>query len=231
MRMLGRFHRIASYFAVLVFVGGCAQSPSPSPFRDSDSTLVEVCFDSMGRDAPARLVGEETTDFGLTTARLELIGFTMSDRPIYQGRLAHPRDFRALFLELPASSVIARIDRPDSLPKSIEVWRNAPAPTVCTMSPHAAMYVVNGRPLPEPIACPDVKMSVRFTVGSGAAFSNRRNLDRQRPPALFNGLRGCNESIYGLPARTGAAMVPNPSIERTATSGLRPLASAAHVER
>lgn len=197
LRMKRVYLRIACV-AAIVFVVGCAQAPAKSSFRESDATLIEVCFDSMGRNAPQRLLGQEITDISLTTETLELVGFTTTDRPIYQGHLAHPTQFRALFLELPESSVRARIDRPENLASSIDVWRDAlPPPTVCTASKQAAMYVLNGRPMPDPIACPDMKMSVWFSVGSRAAFITQRSINRQRPPILFNGLRGCNEFIYG----------------------------------
>ena len=105
-----------------VIVGACAVTsvwsslaqPVPVPWRRDDATLISVCFDNIGKEAPASLRAAEVTDISASSVTLELIGHTTTGRPAYQGQLAHPLRFRSLLFDLSGGGV-GRFDRPEKL--------------------------------------------------------------------------------------------------------------------
>jgi hypothetical protein len=192
-----------SCLAVSLAVAGCAadlsaQDPGRTPWRTNDGTIVQVCIDAMDRSAPNQLIAEEISRATLGRVRLELVGYTLSDRPIYQGAVGHPLKFQTLLLQLPGTNVKARIDSPGPafLQSAIEAWRDAPSPTVCTGDERAGLNLVNGRPVSGTVVCPEIGMSLSFKVISRLEFSASSALQRARGPVVYNGLRGCRESVY-----------------------------------
>jgi hypothetical protein len=133
----------------------------------------------------------------VSSARAELVGFTLANRPIYEAGLAHPTRFRTLLVQLPGTSTWARIDSPDFLESTIEAWRRGPAPGVCTTDERAAYALVRGGRISSTVDCPSMALSVSFKVISSIEFGATRALNSQRGPLVFNGLKGCNESAYG----------------------------------
>jgi hypothetical protein len=170
-----------------------------APWRRDDATLISLCFDGSGRDAPQQLRALELTDIGSSTTTFELVGFTTTDRPMYEAILSHPTRFRAVVVELPGSQLAALITPPEKLASFIEGWKAVPIPTQCTASRlQPKMQFVPPITLQEPKECPAIGTNVSFRIDNGPGYSSRRVLERQRGLRVLNGLKGCNELIYKI---------------------------------
>jgi hypothetical protein len=173
-----------------------AQTPdSTPPWRRSDSTLVQICFDGLDSTAPKRLKAASVTPTSISGAWLDLVGFTLSNRPIYQGSIEHPVRFRSLLVEMPGSTILAKIDAPTDLPKHIDVWRDVPI-SLCTMEERADFKVLSGTQL-QAVPCPDLGVHASLKVAASSEHSLEIVHLKARGPSSFNGLRGCRESVYG----------------------------------
>jgi hypothetical protein len=192
-----RVDRLLLGACALTIAWACVAQPVPAPWRRDDATLISVCFDGIGKDAPASLRGTEITDISASNVTLELIGHTTTGRPQYQAQLSHPLRFRSLFFDLPGGG-LARFDRPEKLENSIEGWVYSSAPLQCVNADKFALgpRVLNGATFPE-AACPDVGPTVSYRVDNGPGYNVRRVLERQRGLSVLNGLRGCRELVYG----------------------------------
>lgn len=175
---------------------GQASDPSPLPWRASDTTLVELCFDGLESNAPNELSLRTVTDSSIGNALpLALIGFTTTGRPIYQGQIAHPTKYRSAFIRLPNSEIWARIDTPSDLKDRIDAWSDAPI-AMCTADPRADLKIIRGVPV-EKVSCPDLGIHASLQVTSHLQQTvTMRNL-RDRGPQTFNNLRGCRDFIHG----------------------------------
>jgi hypothetical protein len=180
----------------IAHLGSSLAQPIPAPWRRDDAILISVCFDGLGKDAPATLRALEVTDISVGTARFELIGHTTTDRPMYMASFAHPLRFRAVLVDLPGGGV-AQFDRPAKLEVSIEGWVDSMAELQCVSGDtfSAAQATLTGAKVPT-TACPDLGAKISYRVDNGPGFSSRRVLERQRGLTTLNGLRGCRELIY-----------------------------------
>lgn len=168
-----------------------------TPWRRDDATLIALCFDGANRDAPQELKALAFTDVWSSTATFELVGFTTTDRPMYEAQFAHPTRFRAVLVDLPGTQMAALITPPEKLASFIEGWKSVPTPTQCTsdrlqpkirFTPAIALQV--------PKDCPSIGTSVSFRIDNGPGYWSRRILEKQRGLSVLNGLKGCNELIY-----------------------------------
>lgn len=173
-----------------------AQETTQPPWRANDATIIQICFDSMDRSAPDHLSAEEVTDSSLRSARPELVGFTLSDRPIYEVGLSHPIKFRSLLLQIPGTKIRAKIDAPTFLETTVNSWRYAPLPNICTDDERAGLKLVRDGQVSKTVPCPAVGLTVSFKVISSSEFSATRALNRPRGPVIYNGLKGCQEHVY-----------------------------------
>jgi hypothetical protein len=177
-----------------------AQSPPTNAWRRSDAALLQVCFDKLDGEPPKSLpvtVISETTLAGKT---LELIAYTSTKRPIYQGNLTHPSSFQSALVTLPGSQVVVKVDRPANFETYIDIWKNAPSDTCFSDTSFAFRMLGNGKPSPD-VTCPDLGVSTSLKVASGSEHALDIRDARAKGPAEFNGLRGCREPAY--PPRKG----------------------------
>lgn len=188
---------LASLILVSTSVFSQVQELSTPPWRNSDTTLIQLCFDGLDSSAPKHLsirtIGKTSMAGGLGA---ELIGLTLTERPIYQGAIDHPLRFQSALIRLPDSDISLRIDKPDDLEKSIDVWRSTPI-AMCTADPRADFKILNDSPV-EATACPEnlgVQVSLKVTSYSEMALKLVHL--KNRGPEIFNGLRGCREYVYG----------------------------------
>ena len=126
---------------------------------------------------------------------LDLVGLTLTGRPIYQGLIEHPTKFKSTLILLPNSEIWMRIDRPTDLEKNIDVWRDA-AVSMCTVDARADYKILNGAPL-QAVACPDLGVHVSLKVASYAEQALELVYLKANGPKSFNGLRGCRDFVYG----------------------------------
>ncbi|WAC75087.1 hypothetical protein OU995_10465 [Roseateles sp. SL47] len=176
-----------------------AQDLSASSWRRTDTTLVQLCLDGLEGDQAPKSLSIQTVADGTTVSGsyLDLVGFTTTERPIYQGSIEHPSRNWSTFVQLPNTTVRARIDRPDKLEKYIDIWRDA-AVASCTADPQAAYKALRGSgQAPELTACPDMGLHVSLKVTSSSEQALDRIRLREKGPSHFNGLRGCRDFIYG----------------------------------
>ena len=172
------------------------KAESVPPWRVSDSTIVNICFDGLDRSAPEALLAEELTDISSGSATPELVSFTTTDRPIYQVASKHPVHFRGLILKLPGTDVYMLIKPPKDLKPALNEWIVGPAPTECTTSRMAFHELLNNGRLSSTTACPDLGIHTLFTVKSRHEFTYMRIVDKPRGIKLSIGLRGCRDFIY-----------------------------------
>lgn len=153
----------------------------PNPWRRNDVTLISLCFDSLDRTAPTRLTATEFTDIGSGSATFELVGFTMTDRPVYQISLSHPKHFRAVLVDLPGKQSAAFIAPPSNLSSLIEGWGYVPSPTECTENfRQPALQYKPEFSLKEKMECPVMGINVSFKVDNGPGYNAQRILQNQR---------------------------------------------------
>ncbi len=117
--MVKRWRLLPILLFQLGFVCAHAQS-MPSPWRRDDVTLVALCVDGVGKEAPEKLAAIEESDIGFGTRVFELVGHTTTGRPMYEGALVHPLRFRAALIDLPGEGGAVRFDRPENLQNAIE---------------------------------------------------------------------------------------------------------------
>lgn len=172
------------------------KAESATPWRVSDSTIVNICFDGLDRSAPDKLQAQDLTDISAGSSAPELVSFTTTDRPIYQVSSAHPVWFRGLILKLPGTDVYAVIRPPKDLKPALNGWVEGQVPTECTASRFAFHELLNNKGLSQTMECPDVGIRTSFTVRSRSEFSYSRIVARPRGVTLANGLRGCRDPIY-----------------------------------
>lgn len=172
-----------------------AQDPETiTPWRRSDRTFVQLCFDGLDASAPKRLRALAVSPGSMGSASLDLVGFTLTNRPIYQGAVDHPVRFRSLLFQLPGSSIWARIDAPSDLSKRIEVWRDIDI-SQCTADDAAGFKILHSEPV-ESASCPDLGMKASMKVAPNSEHSITQIHLRSDGPSSFNGLRGCREFVY-----------------------------------
>ena len=177
-------------------VGSTLAQPIPAPWRRDDATLLSVCFDGLGKDAPTILRATEVTDVGFGTARFELIGHTTTDRPTYMASFVQPLRFRAVLIELPGGGM-ARFERPAKLENSIEGWAYSTVPVQCVSGDTFALAQATLAGAAVTTAqCPEVGAKISYRVDNGPGFFTRRVLERQRGVSTLNGLKGCQELIH-----------------------------------
>ena len=129
---------------------------------------------------------------------LELVGLTLSGRPIYQGSVEHPVRFRSVLVRLPNSETWMRVDKPSDLERNVDVWRDVPV-SMCTGDAQADYKILNGAPV-QSTACPDLGVHVTLKVTHYTEQALELIHVRANGPKSFNGLRGCREFVNG-PAR------------------------------
>lgn len=161
-------------------------------------TLIQLCFDGLDSSAPKRLplrsISENSMGGGLG---LDLVGLTLSGRPIYQGAIEHPTKYRSTLVRLPNSETWIRIDKPSDLEKNIDVWRDA-AISMCTADPQADYKILNGASASVQVAsCPDLGVHVSLKVTNYTEQALELVHLKNNGPKSFNGLRGCREFVYG----------------------------------
>jgi hypothetical protein len=170
----------------------------PAPWRRSDTTLVQLCFDGLDNTAPKRLRVSTVSEGSMSGSGIDLIGFTLTGRPIYQGSIAHPLKYRSVLIQLPTSEVWLRIDKPNDLERNIDIWRDAPV-AMCTADSQASYKMLGAPPYPiESTPCPDfgVRASLKVASYHEQAFEHLHL--KANGPKSFNGLRGCRDFVYGL---------------------------------
>jgi hypothetical protein len=172
-------------------------SETSPPWRRSDRTFLQLCFDGLDTSAPKRLRASTVSPGALESAGLDLVGFTLTNRPIYQAALNHPIRFRSLLVQLPDSPVWARIDAPSDLAQRIEAWRDVQV-SHCTMDNRADLKVLGNVPL-ETVTCPDQGLKASMKVAPVSEHSITLIHLKANGPSSFNGLRGCRELVYGSP--------------------------------
>jgi hypothetical protein len=172
------------------------KAESAPPWRVSDSTIVNICFDGLDRSSPSTLQAQELTDISSGSAAPELVSFTTTDRPSYQVASKHPAHFRGLILKLPGTDIYTLIKPPKDLMPALNDWIEGPAPTECTTSQMAFHDLLNNGRLSSITACPDLGIQTLFTVKSRNEFTYMRIVEKPRGIRLNNGLRGCREFIY-----------------------------------
>ena len=128
---------------------------------------------------------------------MDLVGLTLTKRPVFQGAHEHPANFRAVLVELPGTSIWGKIDAPSELRKHIDVWREVPI-GYCTADDRADLKILRGAQV-TPVDCPNLGIQASMKVASGSEHSVEILHLRARGPSTFNGLRGCRESVYGPP--------------------------------
>jgi hypothetical protein len=168
---------------------------SAAPWRRSDSTFVQLCFDGLDESAPKRISAATLAGGGLVSSGLDLMGFTLSGRPVYQAALSHPVRFRSLYFLFPSSEIWGRIDAPKDFEKRIDAWRDVDV-AGCTADAYAGFKVLNNVPVAS-AACPEMGLHAVMKVAAGAENSIELIRLRSSGPKVFNGLRGCREFVYG----------------------------------
>lgn len=166
-----------------------------APWRASDRILVRLCFDGMDDNSIRRLHGQLISSSSIGSSSLDLVGLTLTKRPVYQGVLEHPVRFRSLLVELPGTTVLAKIDAPSDLYKHIDIWRDTPI-SLCTREEGAKYKVLRGAPL-EQMSCPDLGIHVSMKVTTDSEHSLDMVNVKTHGLRTFNGLRGCREFVYG----------------------------------
>ena len=169
----------------------------PAPWRRSDTTLIQLCFDRLDSGAPKRLplqsIGENSMSGGLG---VDLVGLTLTERPIYQGAIEHPVKYRSALVRLPNSEVWLRVDRPTDLEKNIDIWRDVPI-SMCTADPQANYKILSGASASiQTVACPEVGVHVRLKVSSYTEQALQLVHLKSNGPVSYNNLRGCRESVH-----------------------------------
>lgn len=169
----------------------------PAPWRRSDTTLIQLCFDGLDSGAPKRLplqsIGENSMGGGLG---LDLVGLTLTGRPIYQGAIDHPVKYRSALVRLPNSEVWLRVDRPTDLEKNIDIWRDVQI-SMCTADPQASYKLLSGASASiQAVACPDVGVHVTLKVSNYTEQALQLVHLKSNGPVSYNNLRGCRESVY-----------------------------------
>jgi hypothetical protein len=172
------------------------RAESAPPWRMSDSTIINICFDGLDRSAPEVLQAQDLTDISAGSSTPELVSFTTTDRPIYQVSSKHPVHFRGLILKLPGTDVYAVIRPPKDLKPAVDGWVEGPTPAECTTSRMAFHELLNNKGLSSAMACPDLGIRTLFNVKSRSEFTYMRIVEKPRGVRLSNGLRGCREFIY-----------------------------------
>jgi len=168
----------------------------PAPWRRSDTTLIQLCFDGLDSTAPKRLSMRSISDNSIGGGLgAELVGLTLTGHPIYQGSVEHPTKFKSVLVRLPNSDAWLRIDRPADLEKNIDVWRDAAA-SICTAESQADYKILNGVPV-KALACPDLGVNASLKVTNYTEQALELVHLRANGPKIFNGLRGCREFVYG----------------------------------
>jgi len=165
------------------------------PWRDSDRTLVKICFDGLDDTAQKLLRAQSITTSSIGSASLDLIGTALATRPIYQGALDHPSRFRSVLVAFPGSRIWAKIDAPADLRKYIDVWRDVPI-SYCTTDDRANLKVLNGTPVEE-TECPNLGASVTMKVASDSEHRLTILQLKSQGPVTFNNLRSCRQFAYG----------------------------------
>lgn len=172
-----------------------AQQIDSPPWRNSDRILIQFCFDGLDDTAPKSLRAKSISTSSIGSASLELIGLTLTKRPIYQGVHEHPARFRSLLVGLPGSSVWAKIDAPADLQKHIDIWRDVRI-TYCTADERADLKILRGADVGQ-VECPSLGVHLSMKVASGSEHAVEILHVKARGLSTFNGLRGCRESVYG----------------------------------
>lgn len=190
---------IAVLMTLVVGLASADAQPVPAPWRRDDATLLSLCFDGLGKEAPEKITALEITDISVGTAAFELIGHTTTGRPKYEAKLAHPMRFRSILVDLPGGSTL-RFDRPENLPDAIEGWVYSSSSTQCVDDAGldrfgVARAVLAGAVLPTS-KCPEIGSNISYRVDNGPGYGSRRILERQRGLNVLNGLRGCREFVY-----------------------------------
>lgn len=179
----------------LVILAGCPLAFADEPWRSSDAVMIQACFDRLPGDPPATLRVDQIEHGSTAGYHLNLIGFTTTKRPVYQGAIGHPSKFSAVLVYLPGTQVSSVVKRPADLSKSIDLWRSAEAGT-CTKDDHAQFRILRGQDPASIVECPDVGMDLRMKVAASAENALSFMHFKQRGPTEFNNLRGCREFIH-----------------------------------
>lgn len=177
-------------------LGQVRDAAASPPWRRSDTTLIQLCFDGLNSSAPKRLPLLSITENSMGGGHgLDLIGLTLTGRPIYQGSIEHPTKFRSALVRLPNSETWVRIDKPADLEKNIDVWRDAVV-SMCTADAQADYKILSGAPV-QAISCPDLGVHASLKVTSYSEQALELVHVRANGPKSFNGLRGCMDFVYG----------------------------------
>lgn len=169
----------------------------PPPWRRSDTTLIQLCFDGLDSSVQKRLqlrtISESSMGAGFGA---DLVGLTLTERPIYQGTIDHPMKYKSTLVRLPNSEIWLRIDKPNELEKNIDVWRDA-AVTMCTSDPQADFKILRGASASiEAVPCPDIGIHVSLKVASYSEHALSLAHLRSNGTKTFNNLRGCREFVH-----------------------------------
>ena len=164
------------------------------PWRRSDTTLIQLCFDALDADtAPKWFRGESISRRSILPAEFTLDGRTLTGRPIYQAALHGPSEFRSLVVLLPTTHVKLRIDAPPELAKFIDIWGFLPK-GICTVDRDADTKAMDSRPADQLTECPAVGVNASIKIASESEHSLSLLDAKANGPTVFNGLRGCRES-------------------------------------
>lgn len=167
-----------------------------SPWRRSDQVLLQLCFDRLDAEPPKNIRVQTISDTSVVSSYLELVGRTLTGRPIYQGSVGHPTRAKFLMYQLPDTKTLAQIEIPADLPTRIDLWKGVKT-SFCTANEGAAIDLVNERAISK-IACPDVGTQASIKVAASAENALLMRDVRERGPSTFNGLKGCNEPAYPI---------------------------------
>jgi hypothetical protein len=171
-----------------------AQSSTSTTWRRSDAALLQICFDKLDSEPPKTLPVTVVAETTVVSQGLEMVGYTLTKRPIYQGSLMHPSRFQSVLITLPGSQIVVKVDRPTNFDTYIDIWKNVPSDACFSDKSFAFKLLGSGRPSPD-VSCPDLGMSATLKVASDAENALVIRDARARGPAAFNGLRGCREPV------------------------------------
>lgn len=174
---------------------GMLGQQNESAWRSSDATLVQLCFDGLDNTAPKTLRASEISDISTSSKYFELVGFTTTNRPIYQAAFGHPTKVRSVLVGLPGTKASAIIRVPSDLHTHIEVWKTVPIEG-CTLDERAAIAMVQGKKV-NTVECPTLGIDASIKVAASSEHMLKMVNMISTGPTSFNGLRGCREPVNG----------------------------------
>lgn len=183
----------AAAFSLAIVASPAASAEEP--WRRSDAVLVQACFDRLSGEPPQTILVDQIEDGATAGYHLKLVGFTTTQRPIYQGAIGHPSRLTAMLFHLPGSDSSVVVKRPADLPKSIDLWRDINAQQ-CTNDDHAQFKLLRGQDPSDLSECPDLGLKLSMKVAASSENSLRFVQLAQRGVIEFNNLRGCSEFIH-----------------------------------